>query len=575
MRKLFFLAILIANVLAAPQGYTQDAIPVLIEPLNGALSIPTPDGIGSSQQPVAQKAILNMECLRNLNVGDRVMVSLGGVNAVIRTTNIVRRSNGVAWTGVPENYSSWDYILITTVGDYAFGTIQTGERTIKLKPSYATGIVDAQELNPAFEKPIGSDVMIPSLPTGSAPPQKDSTNTLKGVHILKSPSSESNYSTGSTTVDLMVYYTPGVVAYFGSEDAVRAGIQHLVDLTNQALLNSQISLQIRLVYCQQVSYPDDGSPSQALNDLTNATGVFSDMPSLRNRYGADLVMLMRRFNNATNDACGTAWLLPSTTQNWADAAAFSIVQIGQSVDGSPYYCSDFTFPHELGHNFGCQHDRAHASSPGIFNYSYGYIDPSGAWGTIMAYHSSRIPYFSNPNVFYNEAPTGVAPGLPNAADNALTISNTKDFVANYRSNSTGGGVGFETNGWLVNLSTRGYVGTGDNVMIAGFCVSAPLTMVIRALGPSLATRGVYGALADPMFEVYNSAGQLQFVANDWINDPSASLLIQLGIQPQSPLEAAAVVTATAPGCFTAVVRGVGGTTGVALIEVYDITLFIR
>jgi hypothetical protein len=60
----------------------------------------------------------------------------------------------------------------------------------------------------------------------------------------------------------------------------------------------------------------------------------------------------------------------------------------------------------------------------------------------------------------------------------------------------------ETDGILVNISTRGYVGTGDNVMIAGFCVySRPLTIIIRALGPSLASRGVYGTLVDPMFEI--------------------------------------------------------------------------
>jgi len=134
---------------------------------------------------------------------------------------------------------------------------------------------------------------------------------------------------------------------------------------------------------------------------------------------------------------------------------------------------------------------------------------------------------------------------------------------------------FETDGYMVNLSTRGYVGTGDNVMIAGFCVSGrPLTVIIRALGPSLASRGVYGTLGDPMFEVRSPSGTLLYQNDDWIYALSAPVLTSLGIQPSNSKEAAAVLTVS-PGCFTVIVKGVGGSTGVALVEVYDITLFIR
>ncbi|MEJ5300467.1 MAG: hypothetical protein WHS38_05700 [Thermodesulforhabdaceae bacterium] len=129
-------------------------------------------------------------------------------------------------------------------------------------------------------------------------------------------------------------------------------------------------------------------------------------------------------------------------------------------------------------------------------------------------------------------------------------------------------------GFLVNISTRGYVGTGDNVMIAGFCIAdQPLTVIIRALGPSLSAWGVYGTLADPMFEIRSPSGALLYQNDDWGNDPSASFLLQLGVQPSSAREAAAIVTAN-PGCYTVIVRGVGGRTGVALIEVYDITEFL-
>ncbi|MGC8719923.1 MAG: hypothetical protein ACP5TY_07930 [Thermodesulforhabdaceae bacterium] len=132
----------------------------------------------------------------------------------------------------------------------------------------------------------------------------------------------------------------------------------------------------------------------------------------------------------------------------------------------------------------------------------------------------------------------------------------------------------ETDGILVNLSTRGYVGTGDNVMIAGFCVNKdPLTVVIRVLGPSLKSQGVYGALGDPVMYIYNSAGNLIGTVDDWITDPSATALRQIGMAPSSPYEPAAIFTANV-GCYTIVVMGVRGATGVVLVEVYDISLLL-
>jgi hypothetical protein len=552
--------------------YAGDNIPTLIYPISGSALIPKGDFSGS-QSPIKEYAIVDMNQLKSLKTGDKVQVVIGNSSVIMKTKSIKQRTDGTTWLGIPENYSSWDYILLTTSGDYAFGTLQAGSRTIKITPSYATGIVEIKELNPALEKPMGDDIKIPPPPPSesSSSNKKDLQNVLSKIPVVKAEDS-SNY----TTVDVMVYYTPGVVAYYGSEEAAKAAIQHFVDLTNQAFANSQVSLQIRIVAQQQIPYSDDGSPCQALDDLTDAKGIFSDMPSLRSRYGADLVVLLRRFNNSTNDACGCGWVLSSMTQkDWAaNHAAFSVVQVGNSADGSAYYCSDFTFSHELGHNFGCAHDRAHASGSGIFPYSYGFINPAGTWGTIMAYHSSRIPFFSNPNVTYRGEPTGIAPNNPNAADNALTINQTKDFVASYMS-SGGGGTSFETDGILINISTRGYVGTGDNVMIAGFCVySRPLSIIIRALGPSLASYGVYGTLRDPMFEIRSPSGTLLYQNDDWIYDSSAPVLTSLGIQPSNSKEAAAAVTAY-PGCFTVIVKGVGGSTGVALVEVYDIKLFLH
>jgi uncharacterized repeat protein (TIGR01451 family) len=123
---------------------------------------------------------------------------------------------------------------------------------------------------------------------------------------------------------------------------------------------------------------------------------------------------------------------------------------------------------------------------------------------------------------------------------------------------------------LVNISTRMQVLTGDNVMIGGFIIggSASKTVVVRARGPSLAPTGISNFLANPLLQLFS--GQTQIAAND--NFGTASNLAELqasGFAPPHAAESAILVT-LAPGGYTAIVSGVGGTTGVGLIEVFEV-----
>ncbi|MBA3832923.1 MAG: aryl-sulfate sulfotransferase [Chthoniobacterales bacterium] len=124
----------------------------------------------------------------------------------------------------------------------------------------------------------------------------------------------------------------------------------------------------------------------------------------------------------------------------------------------------------------------------------------------------------------------------------------------------------------LNLSTRAMVGKGDDVLIGGFIVSgsASKKVALRALGPSLSSAGVAGALADPVLNVYDSTGALLATNNNWEDDPSAAALTADQLAPGDPLEAATLRT-LAPGTYTVVVSGRGATTGVALVEAYDLS----
>ena len=124
-----------------------------------------------------------------------------------------------------------------------------------------------------------------------------------------------------------------------------------------------------------------------------------------------------------------------------------------------------------------------------------------------------------------------------------------------------------------NLSTRMRVQTGDNVGIGGFIItgSAPKHVLLRAIGPSLAQFGVPDVLADPVLELHGPGAFVTITDDNWRDDPmQEALIIADGIPPTNDLESAIDAT-LAPGAYTAIVRGKNNTSGVALVEVYDLS----
>ena len=121
---------------------------------------------------------------------------------------------------------------------------------------------------------------------------------------------------------------------------------------------------------------------------------------------------------------------------------------------------------------------------------------------------------------------------------------------------------------LHNISSRGQVGTGNNVMIGGFvCGVADTRVIVRALGPTLTQFGVTGALADPILGLFDANGN-PIASNDgWQQSSQAAQIQSTGFAPPNALEPA-IISTRPPGNTTAVITGKNGTTGVALLEVY-------
>jgi hypothetical protein len=125
----------------------------------------------------------------------------------------------------------------------------------------------------------------------------------------------------------------------------------------------------------------------------------------------------------------------------------------------------------------------------------------------------------------------------------------------------------------INLSTRMRVQTGDNIGIGGFILggTAPKHLLIRAIGPSLAQFGVLDTLADPVLELHGPAGFVTITNDNWRDDAGQqNAIIATGIPPTNDLESA-IDASLAPGAYTASVSGKNGRSGVALVEVYDLS----
>lgn len=172
--------------------------------------------------------------------------------------------------------------------------------------------------------------------------------------------------------------------------------------------------------------------------------------------------------------------------------------------------------------------------------------------------------------------TGLAPSSPLEAAVALSLQ-PGSYTAVVEGVSGTTGVGLvevydldpaNADSQAVNVSTRGRVLQGDSVMIGGFVVhgTKAIKVVVRALGPSLSAFGVTGVLSDPMLEVRDAAGNLVAASDDTSSADGPALG---NLLPTDSREAA-VRLSLAPGSYTAIVRGKGGTTGVALVEAYEV-----
>jgi YVTN family beta-propeller protein len=189
-------------------------------------------------------------------------------------------------------------------------------------------------------------------------------------------------------------------------------------------------------------------------------------------------------------------------------------------------------------------------------------------------HASSIDVAGLPNGLAFDETTQTISGVPTENGNftiVVTASDGKNTVSSTLN------LTLFPDSHAQNISTRADVQTGDDVLIAGFIVTgseethALKQVIIRAIGPSLTVEGqpLAGRLMNPNLQVYDSTGVVIVSNDDWQDDFNTDTLLGYGLAPSDPAEAATVL-GLAPGAYTVIVSGVGGTTGIGLVELYDI-----
>ena len=389
----------------------------------------------------------------------------------------VEHANG-DWSWIGRDAHGIDGIL--TFGEKAvFGVMPYGNDTLRLT-TYA-GQAWMATTTRGVQSPldqriragvVGADYKIPPRDPSSAhvDGMAAATSPMAGAPVAMA-AAPSVTPAATTTVDVLLGYTPGFASMMGGTSQAQTRLNHLVTVGNQTFTNSNVDVQLRLVGTLQVSYTDTGSNDNALEQLTGSDGTSNNIPvpaslqplhDARETLGADLVSLVRRFRDADQEGCGIAWLIgggQAPIVAGHERFGYSVISDsnGMLAPDNGHFCRDETLVHELGHNFGSQHDEAAARGTdgtldlgdyGRYPYSFGLKTnaSNGNFYTVMAYgDEGQTGYriFSNPQSTFCG---GRACGIANQADNARSLRQTAPLIAAFRASAALGQVRSDFNG---------------------------------------------------------------------------------------------------------------------------------
>ena len=226
-------------------------------------------------------------------------------------------------------------------------------------------------------------------------------------------------------VDVSIIYTNAAKEEAGGEKEIESQVQSMIDTVNLTFENSKVPVRVKLVSRYEVEYLDTEKDTQSsfLSSLRDDETVAAN----RDKDKADLVALIVSRGEGEENGCGLAYLLSEKNQD-NGVGGFSVTKLSCAI-------GNLTFAHELGHNFGAQHDPANAGKPedAFRPYTFGHF-VNGKFRTLMAYSKEcadgckRVPYLSSPEINYEGDQTGIA----EERDNARLVRETGPILVKFR-----------------------------------------------------------------------------------------------------------------------------------------------
>ncbi|WP_447585119.1 FG-GAP-like repeat-containing protein [Pseudoxanthomonas mexicana] len=404
-------------------------------------------------------AISEAHAFKGVATGEMTVPSPDGSQVKLRYERHVEEIDGNwTWIGRVVGGDPMQEAIITFGEKAVFGSIPQANGKPALSLQTRQGAVFAVQTDPS--KAVSAtkghvDMMVPeaaALRSSMGAAVSQSAPVSQGATMV----AQAAPPTSANTVDVAVGYTPEFATANGGESGANTRLVYLVQVGNQAFDNSGVNGYLRIVRTVQVSYTNTNTNQTALQELTGSNGQsavtvpasLAPLRTARDQYGADIAILVRKFNTPENEGCGIAWLngANQTAITAADAAwGYAVISDGydQGTDGKTYYCADETLVHEAAHVMGSAHDRDNSKTTGgalqygRFAYSFGYktAAAAGNFYTVMAYGDTgqtahRI--FSTPLKSICGGAGNLACGVANSEDNARSLNQTIPVVAAFR-----------------------------------------------------------------------------------------------------------------------------------------------
>lgn len=305
------------------------------------------------------------------------------------------------WVGTVDGDAE-QQVILTRVGEYASAYLSLDSGVHELTPTAAGPLLMQLDTD-----------RFPGCGGALVPPATGSADASTGLPVDPTEPARN----AADLMDVLVVFSPGSVTQLGGQAQAQTFAQGAVDSSNQAFANSQVKARFRLAGVRFTTRADSGNSSTDLSWLRGD----AEVAGWRNETRADMVGLIGEFSNA----CGQGYLMSNPPGAGFAPNAFQVTARSCAI-------GNLSYAHEHGHNMGLQHNPENGSGP-AYPYAFGHW-VNGNFRTVMSYSNpctsgcTRRPYFSNPAVSFNGAPTGVA----DQRDNARAISNTARIVAGFR-----------------------------------------------------------------------------------------------------------------------------------------------